>query len=151
MKFLPASLVVLAFLSTSSLIAEPALPGNPDDTEASTTDETIVSDREKLELLDDSNLAEAVNRRPDLNFRNVTIDGEVSQVSLSNIQADQVESAEVSKAVTPDLDADLRGGGLNLRSKPTYALPKRVIKGELGGEYNEMMDEFEKEGSLTYG
>ena len=132
-------------------ISEPVSAGDMADMETNMVEETVVSDREKLELVQDSNVAEAVNRRPDLNFRNVTIDGEVAQVSLRNIQADQVESAEVSKAVTPDLDADLRGGGLNLRSKPTYDLAKRVIKGEIGGEYNEVDEEFSREASLTYG
>ena len=51
---------------------------------ANQAEKTVVSDREKLELVKDSNVAEAVNRRPDLNFRNVTIDGEVAKVPLRN-------------------------------------------------------------------
>lgn len=147
----PVYLVFLISLAPIQLFPQQAEPTGQESAPVSQGDETINSDRETVELVEDSNVAEAVNRRPDLSFRNVTIDGEVAQVSLSNIQADQVESAEVSKAVTPDLDADLRGGGLNLRSKPTYDLPERVIKGEIGGDYNELIDEFEKEASITYG
>ncbi len=111
----------------------------------------IVSDREVIELVPDSNLAEAINRRPDLSFRNVTIDGERATVSLDDIPSDQVESADVSKSVTPDKDADLRGGGLNLRSKPTYDLKRRVIKGSVESLYKKSVNGFQNEASLTYG
>ncbi len=151
MKSALSSLVFVAFLSTALVVAEPALPIYSGESKAGKTDDTIVSDREKVELIEDSNVAEALSRRPDLDFRNVTIDGEVSQVDLKDIPTDQVESAQVSKAVTPDLDADLRGGGLNLRSKPTFNLKERVLKGELGTSYKELLDEHEIEGSLTYG
>jgi len=113
--------------------------------------EPIVSQREKVDLVEDSSIAEALERRPDLNFANVTIDGEKTTLSLDEIPADQVEAANVSKAVTPDLDADMRGGGLNLRSKPAYALEERVLKGSIETEYFEVVDAFRSELSLTYG
>lgn len=114
-------------------------------------EELLVSEREKVRLVEDSSIAEAMDRRPDLNFNNVTIDGEVTSISLEDIPADQVESANVSKAVTPDLDADLRGGGLNLRSKPTYSLEQRVIKGSVITEYNPIVEGWDTDASATYG
>ena len=125
-----------------------------DEIEAVVVDESevlVISDREKVELLENTDLEEAMSRRPDLSFRNVTIDGEVATVSLKDIQADEVESAEVSKAVTPDLDADLRGGGLNLRSRPTYGLEKRVFRASLDGRYDPILGAWDNEAGLSYG
>lgn len=135
---------LLAFTASSAEIGD--IPVGQDQEEV-----LIISDREKVELVEDSNLEEAMSRRPDLSFRNVTIDGEVATISLKDIQADSVEAAEVSKAVTPDLDADLRGGGLNLRSKPTYGLAKRVLKASLDSRYDPVLKSWDKEGSLSYG
>ena len=114
-------------------------------------DGSLVSDREKVELVEDSNVSEAVSRRPDLNFKNVTIDGERASVSLEDIQAHHVKAAEVSKAATPDLDADTRGSGLNLRSRATYEFEKRVINGSIETTFNPIIDKFESKASLTYG
>lgn len=147
-------LIFCCFLSLPALANESATAVDLDkNTETNLGEEAnrIVSDREVVELVPDSNLAEAINRRPDLSFRNVTIDGERATVSLDDIPADQVESADVSKAVTPDKDADLRGGGLNLRSRPTYDLKRRVIKGSVESLYKKNVNGFQNEASLTYG
>lgn len=151
MKLFPLIFTIFVIVFSAILHAEPS-PAKVDTQAVSkTSSEAIVSDREKVDLIEDSNLEEAISRRPDLNFRNITIDGEVATVSLADIQADQVESAEVSKAVTPDLDADLRGGGLNLRSRPTYSLTERVIKASIDSYYDPVLKSFDKLGSLTYG
>jgi len=100
------------------------------------TSETIVSEKDEVNLVEDSSVAEAVKRRPDLNFVNVTIDGENSGISLSSLQAEDVESVEVMKAVTPDLDADSRGGSINLKTRPTYAQKKRVTSVEGSWSYD---------------
>lgn len=151
----PRSLLILIFSLPMILSAENATPSVDLDKNTEKNlgeaENRIVSDREVIELVPDSNLAEAINRRPDLSFRNVTIDGEKATVSLEDIPADQVESADVSKAVTPDKDADLRGGGLNLRSKPTYDLKQRVIKGSVESLYKQTAKGFENQASLTYG
>jgi TonB-dependent receptor len=111
----------------------------------------LVSERELVELVEDSSIGEAMDRRPDLNFNNVTIDGEPTNLSLDDIPADQIEAANVSKANTPDLDADLRGGGLNLRSKPTYSFEQRVLKGSIETRYYEVSDSFLTDLDLSYG
>lgn len=101
--------------------------------------DSIVSEKDEVSLVDDSSVAEAVKRRPDLNFANVTIDGENSGISLSSLSADDVESVEVMKAVTPDLDADSRGGSISLKTRPTYAQKKRVTAFE-GSWYYDSLD-----------
>ena len=82
--------------------------------------EFIVSEKDEVELVKDSNVSEAIQRRPDLSFSNVTIDGEGSRQSLDSISAEDVASLEVLKAVTPDQDADSRGGSIRLKTRPSY-------------------------------
>lgn len=95
----------------------------------------IVSEREGVEIVKKSNVAESVQRRPDLIFSNITIDGEKSNVSLSQLSASAVASLEVMKAVTPDLDADSRGGSLNLRSNPIFNLEAPSANAQLSSTY----------------
>ncbi|EDY81795.1 TonB-dependent receptor domain protein [Verrucomicrobiia bacterium DG1235] len=99
--------------------------------------DVIVSEREKVELVQDSNVSEAIERRPDLQFNNITIDGEASGSSLSDLPSEAVDSLEVMRAITPDLDADARGGSLNVESKPIFLLEESVNKLEASLEYDE--------------
>jgi len=137
--------------------AEPAIEApvadanSGDDLADPAEDDSLVSDREKVELVEDSNVSEAVRRRPDLGFKNVTIDGEKASVALEDIPAEQIEAAEVSKAVTPDLDADTRGAALNLRSKATYELEDRVLNGSVETTFNPIIDKFQSKASVSHG
>jgi TonB-dependent receptor len=141
----------IAMGQSQPVSVEEGVNGTISEAGSSSVQEQLVSERERVQLVEDSSVAEAMDRRPDLNFSNVTIDGEKTTISLEDIPADQVESANVSKAVTPDLDADLRGGGLNLRSKPTYSLEKRVIKGSVLSEYNQVVEGWDTDANATYG
>lgn len=108
--------VVLALLAT--LLSTSALRGAKADEDAES--DAIVSEKDSVELVADSAVSEAISRRPDLSFRNVTVDGETTQLSLDSISADSVTSVEVMKAVTPDQDADSRGGSISLKTRPAY-------------------------------
>ena len=105
-----SGLVLVAAVSTIPLSGK----GN-DDEERS---DAIVSEKDAVDLVDDSSVREALSRRPDLSFVNITIDGEDSRRSLDSISADSVTSVEVMKAVTPDQDADSRGGSISLTTRP---------------------------------
>ncbi|NNF28254.1 MAG: TonB-dependent receptor [Gemmatimonadetes bacterium] len=61
-------------------------------------------------------------------------EAEVREVQLDLLPADMIAAVEVSKALTPDMDADAIGGSVNLvtRSAP----PGRRISGTLGSGYN---------------
>ena len=48
---------------------------------------------------------------------------EIRQVELDAVPVDVLESIEVSKAITPDMDADAIGGAVNLVSKKAPDLP----------------------------
>lgn len=75
-------------------------------------------------------LEEALDKKPGINFSSVQIGGQSSGISLSTIQADTVESLEALKLATPDMDADIVGGTLNLKFKPTFTQrrPTRQIR-----------------------
>ena len=112
--------------------------------------EEIVSEKDKVKLVDDANLDEAIKRRPDLDFNNVSIDQENSNISLSTIPAQAVKKAEVLKAATPDLDADTRGGILKVKFRPAYELQNRVIKGRVYTRYKWIYDSFGRLADVTW-
>lgn len=62
--------------------------------------DAIVSEKDAVALIEDSSVGEAVDRRPDLQFSNINIDGQPTDISLSSIPAEAVESMEVLKAAT---------------------------------------------------
>lgn len=97
--------------------------------------DAIVSEKDSVKLVEDSTVSEAISRRPDLSFANVTIDGEVTQVSLDSISADSVASMEVMKAVTPDQDADSRGGSISLKTRPAYTQSSVSTKVDVSAIY----------------
>ena len=49
--------------------------GASDAGESASQSETIVSDKDSVELVGDSSVGESISRRPDLSFANVTING----------------------------------------------------------------------------
>ena len=92
---------------------------------------------------------------PQLNA--VTINGERipsaeaedRSIQLDLIPSDMIQMVEVSKAVTPDMDADAIGGSVNL---VTRAAPvEQRISGTLGGGYNILAEEPTFNGSLIFG
>lgn len=113
--------------------------------------DAIVSEKDEVELIDDSSVSEAINRRPDLSFANVTIDGEDSRRSLDSISADSITSVEVLKAVTPNQDADSRGGSISLKTRPGYE--QKSISTKIGIEttYESLVGELGHDMSFSIG
>lgn len=139
------ALVPALLLAQSSEEPPPLLPDRKD-----ASDRALISDREAVELVDDSNVAEALSRRPDLQFSNLTIDGEKSNLALEDIPADAVSEIELLRAVTADLDADSRGGSLNLSFSPTFLLEKPVIQLDGWGRYSEGKSTWMQGASASY-
>ena len=75
-------------------------------------------------------LEEALDKKPGINFSSVQIGGQSSGINLSSIRADSVESLEALKLATPDMDADIVGGTLNLKFRPAFAQrsPTRQVR-----------------------
>jgi TonB-dependent receptor len=140
-----AILINLLLLNPSSNAQEPLAE------EATAATDSLGSVRDAVDLVQDSNIAESVARRPELKFANITIDGERSNLSLSSIPADAVNELEVMKAATPDLDADARGGSLNLTSQPGYQLNRPIRKAELSTLYSAKEGTWEYRANATYG
>ena len=131
------------FLAFSQSVAQ--TPGS-----SQTEDEGIVQEKNKVDLVDDANLDEAINRRPDLDYSNVSIDQENSSAELTTIPSVAVKSAEVLKAATPDLDADTRGSILKVVYNPSYLLEGRVLEGRLYNRYKKIYNSIGPMGDLTY-
>ena len=124
----------------------------------------------------DQNIGDALKRVPGINVQydqgearfanvrgtspqlnSVTVNGEripsaeaeTRSIQLDLIPSDMIQAVEVSKAVTPDMDADAIGGSVNL---VTRAAPyERRISGTLGAGYNFLANEPTYNGSLIYG
>jgi TonB-dependent receptor len=61
-------------------------------------------------------------------------EGDLRQVALDSVPADQLQAIEVSKAVTPDMDADSIGGAVNLITKQAVGRPTMLFSA--AGGYN---------------
>ena len=111
---------------------------------------TNIVDQEQIEAFPDYNTAEALQRVPGVNISrsfgegkfvairgteprltSVTVDGqklatpedEERFVALDVISSNQLAGLEVTKALTPDMDADAIGGTVNLVSRSAFDLP----------------------------
>ncbi|MER3330022.1 MAG: carboxypeptidase-like regulatory domain-containing protein, partial [Candidatus Kapaibacterium sp.] len=124
----------------------------------------------------DANVGDALKRVPGITVQNdqgearfglirgtaarlnsVTINGnripsaeaENREVQLDLVSADMVQSIEVSKALTPDMDADAIGGSINLITR--NAPSERRISVTAGSGYNALSEEAILNGALIYG
>ena len=76
-------------------------------------------------------------------------EGDTRNVQLDLIPADMVQTIEVSKVVTSDMDGDAIGGTINLVTKNTPY--KRVLNATAGSGYNWVADKMQLNLGLTYG
>jgi TonB-dependent receptor len=131
---------------------------------------------EQIEVFPDTNAAEAAQRVPALfiqrdqgegryvlirgtaaSLNRTQIDGEVvpapegsvRQVALDVVPADLLETMRVTKALTPDQDADAIGGIVNLEFKDAPA--DQVVSANLGGYYADQRDGDGIQAGASYG
>ena len=124
----------------------------------------------------DSNIGDALKRIPGINVQydqgearfgqvrgtsadlsSVTIngnripsaEGDTRNVQLDLIPADMIQTIEVNKVVTPDMDADAIGGSINLVTKNSPY--KRFITATAGSGYNWVSDKAQLNLGFTYG
>lgn len=124
----------------------------------------------------DANVGDAIKRIPGINVQydqgearfghirgtspelnSVTINGdripsaeaEIRAIQLDLVPSDMVQTIEVNKVVTPDMDADAIGGSVNLVTKSSPY--KRRFSGTIGTGYNVLPQKAPKIFSLMYG
>jgi TonB-dependent receptor len=76
-------------------------------------------------------------------------EGEARQIALDAVPVDVLESIEVAKAITPDMDGDAIGGAVNLVTRQAPDVP--TFSAELAGGYATIRQEPAISGALTYG
>ena len=76
-------------------------------------------------------------------------EGDDRQIALDAVPVDILESIEVSKAITPDMDADAIGGSVNLITK--RAPDQQLFQVEAAGGYAPIREQYSPNGSITYG
>ena len=76
-------------------------------------------------------------------------EGDTRNVQLDLIPADMIQTIEVNKVVTPDMDADAIGGSINLVTKNSPY--KRFVSATAGSGYNWVSDKMQLNLGLTYG
>ena len=76
-------------------------------------------------------------------------EGDTRYVALDVVPADLLESIEVTKAITPDMDADSIGGSVNLVTKQVPL--SQHVNATAGVGYNDISDDDILQGNLTWG
>src|SRR5690606_3936958 len=69
---------------------------------------------------------------------------------FAHIGSDHIESMEVIKSPTPDIDADSIGGAVNIRSRSGFDLKERRITYSLGGIMGYERDDPHFAGTFSY-
>lgn len=94
-----------------------------------------------------------------LEFANVSIDGiaipspdsSTRAVDLDTIPSDVISLLELTKAITPDMDADAIAGNINIVTQGALDSKGRVMRAKLSGGKNEKGNGDAFKGSLTFG
>ncbi|MEL7168329.1 MAG: TonB-dependent receptor [Bacteroidota bacterium] len=76
-------------------------------------------------------------------------EGDVRQIALDAIPSELLEAIEVSKAITPDMDADAIGGSVNLVTRRAPATP--LLAADVAGGFSALRGEGAVRGSVTGG
>lgn len=78
-------------------------------------------------------------------------EGELRQVMMDVIPADQLSSIEVIKAATPDLDGSAIGGTVNLITRSAFDYEKDIFNATAGAGYSDISGKGLYQGGLNYG
>jgi len=76
-------------------------------------------------------------------------EAEIRSVQLDLVPSDMIQTIEVNKVVTPDMDADAIGGSVNLITKGAPNLLR--FSATLGGNYNQLSEKAAFNGAFTIG
>ncbi|MEL7728034.1 TonB-dependent receptor [Citromicrobium bathyomarinum] len=140
----------------------------------------VVSDvltRDAIGQFPDQNVAESLRRLPGVNVLNdqgegrfVSVRGldpdlvstslngvrvpspesDVRSVALDVISSDVIESIEVKKSLTPDMDGDTIGASVEIETTSAFDRRKSLLTGKIEGSYNEYADHISPKGSVDF-
>ena len=133
--------------------------------------------RDAIGQFPDQNVAESLRRLPGVNVLNdqgegrfVSVRGldpelnssslngvrvpapesDVRSVALDVISSDIIESIEVKKSLTPDMDADTIGASIEIETTSAFDRKKDLLSVKLEGSYNEYADYVSPKGSVDF-
>ena len=133
--------------------------------------------RDAIGQFPDQNVAESLRRLPGINVLNdqgegrfVSVRGlapdlvssslngvrlpspesDVRSVALDVISSDIIESIEVKKTLTPDMDADTIGASVEIETTSAFDRKTRLLTVKLEGSYNDYADEVSPKGSFDF-
>jgi TonB-dependent receptor len=133
--------------------------------------------RDAIGQFPDQNVAESLRRLPGINILNdqgegrfvsirgldpelnaSTVNGvrlpapesDVRSVALDVISSDIIESIEVKKSLTPDMDADTIGGSIDIKTTSAFDRKKDLFKVSAEGSYNDLTDKWSPKGSFDF-
>jgi len=73
------------------------------------------------------------------------------KVNLDVFPTDILDSVEVIKAVTPDMDGDAIGGSVNIKTLTAFSQAGRVLRGTAEGQYSELSGKWGHKLSAVWG
>ena len=133
--------------------------------------------RDAIGQFPDQNVAESLRRLPGVNILNdqgegrfVSVRGldpelvstslngvrlpspesDVRSVALDVISSDIIESIEVKKSLTPDMDGDTIGASVEISTTSAFARKKDLLSLKLEGSYNDYADHLSPKGSIDF-
>ncbi len=140
----------------------------------------VVSDvltRDAIGQFPDQNVAESLRRLPGVNVLNdqgegrfVSVRGldpdlnstslngvrlpapesDVRSVALDVISSDIIESIEVKKSLTPDMDADTIGASIEIKTTSAFDRKKDLLTAKVEGSYNDYADALTPKASVDF-
>ncbi|MEL7283185.1 MAG: TonB-dependent receptor [Pseudomonadota bacterium] len=71
-------------------------------------------------------------------------------VLLDGVPSDLLDTIEVQKSLTPDVDADSLGGIINLKTISAFDRDGQFVRAKIEGQYNEITEAISPKATLTY-
>ncbi|MEW9856608.1 TonB-dependent receptor [Novosphingobium sp. M1R2S20] len=133
--------------------------------------------RDAVGQFPDQNVAESLRRLPGINVLNdqgegrfvavrgldpelnaTSVNGvrlpapesDVRSVALDVISSDSIESIEVKKSLTPDMDADTIGASIEINTTNAFARRKNLLTVKAEGSYSDYAEKLTPKGSLDF-
>jgi TonB-dependent receptor len=143
---------------------------------ASDTVDTVLT-RDAIGQFPDQNVAEALRRAPGINVLNdqgegrfvsvrgldpnlnsasingnrvLATGGDERAVALDVIPSELIESIEIKKSLTPDMDADTIGGSVEINTTSAFDRKKDLFSVSYEGSYNDLNEKTSPKGSIDF-